>query len=105
MAKHPDYFVVMLDYGKSCEAIVDPEMTWAGALAEVREACATGRGVLFVHHITSELGLVDRTEEAFWKVSEHLADEGEPITWTQYFWLETHISATCAQAFRIEEAA
>lgn len=100
---HPSYFIIMHD-GKSREAVVDPEMTWAGTVAEVREACATGSDILFVHHV--EDGQVeDRTEEAFWAVSEYLADEGEPITWTQFFWLEKHISPTCAQAFRIEEAA
>ena len=66
-ARHPDYFVVMIDFGrKGREAIVDPEIT----RAEVVRRIASGeyRNILFIDHV--EDGLVD-------DVTGELIDEAE----------------------------
>ena len=100
MAKHPDYFVVMIDYGKhGRQAIVDPEMTWAGAIDAVREAMGDGYSVPFVHHFVD--GRVeDRSEEAFLAVMDWLATKGEPLTFNEYSFIELHVSMQAAQCFR-----
>ena len=61
----PDYFIVMIDYGKpGREAIVDPQDNWSDVIDRVREAQSDGFTVSFVHHVHD--GTVeDRSEEAF----------------------------------------
>ena len=49
---NPDYFVVMVDYGKTGrEAVVDLNHSRTDALDLVREALGDDHQVLFVHHI------------------------------------------------------
>lgn len=47
------YFVICVDYGrKGREAIVDPEMTFRGAVEKVRETIGDGKEIAFAHEIT-----------------------------------------------------
>lgn len=96
----PDYFVVMIDFGKiGREAVVDPQNNWNDALDKVHQAASDGDRVLFVHHIhdgTAE----DRSEEAFRAVMTQFANEGEPLTDNQYEFVEEHVSMQAAQSFR-----
>lgn len=46
------YFVICVDYGKrGREAIVDPEMTFRGAVEAVCEAWAKGHTIAFAHEV------------------------------------------------------
>lgn len=57
------YFVICVDYGrKGREAIVDPEMTFRGAVEKVREIIGDGHEIAFIHHIQGSL-ISDVTEE------------------------------------------
>jgi hypothetical protein len=103
MANTPDqisYYVVMIDYGRAGrEAIVDPEMTYRGAVEAVETAMGDGHSVQFVHYI--EAGSVeDISEQVFCKVMSNLADNGEPLTDRQYAFIELHVSMQAAQSFR-----
>lgn len=51
----PSYFVVMIDYGKSREAIVDPEVTRAGIVARIKSH--EYQNIAFIHHV--DAGLVE----------------------------------------------
>jgi hypothetical protein len=97
---HPDYYVVLVDHGKlGREAIVDPEMTWTGALDAVRAAAGDGHPICFVHHIHD--GVVeDRTQEALDTVLNHLADYGDPLTYNQREFVEHHFGFEVANSFR-----
>lgn len=46
-----NYFVVMVDFGREREAIVNPEHTRRDALDVVRERLGDGKEITFVHHI------------------------------------------------------
>jgi hypothetical protein len=47
------YFVICVDYGrKGREAVVDPEMTFRGALEKVREIIGDGNEIAFAHEVT-----------------------------------------------------
>jgi hypothetical protein len=51
------YFVICIDYGRNgCEGVVDPEMTFRGAVEKVREIIGDGRGIAFAHEITYRTG-------------------------------------------------
>jgi hypothetical protein len=100
----PDYFVVMVDFGKSGrEAVVDPQNTWANAVDKVRDAAADGHAILFVHHIHDNT-IEDRSEEAFREIMTHLANEGAPLSQNEYQFIELHLSMQAAQSFRREAA-
>lgn len=46
------YFIVMRDFGKiGREAVVDPEMTYRGAVEAAATAIGDKTPVLFVHHV------------------------------------------------------
>jgi hypothetical protein len=46
------YFVIMVDYGRrGREAIVDPEMTFNGAIEKVREIIGDGHEITLAHEI------------------------------------------------------
>jgi CO dehydrogenase/acetyl-CoA synthase gamma subunit (corrinoid Fe-S protein) len=48
-----NYYVIAVDYGrKGREAIVDPEMTFRGAVEKVREIIGDGREIAFAHEVT-----------------------------------------------------
>lgn len=47
------YFVICVDYGRQGrEAIVDPEMTFRGAVEKVRELIGDGKEITFAHEVT-----------------------------------------------------
>lgn len=51
------YFVICVDYGrKGREAVVDPEMTFRGAVDKVRELIGDGKEITFAHEITYHAG-------------------------------------------------
>ena len=51
------YFVICVDYGrKGREAVVDPEMTFRGALDKVREIIGDGNEIAFAHEVTYYIG-------------------------------------------------
>jgi hypothetical protein len=87
MTANPDYFVVMVDYGKtSREAVVDPNHSQSDAMALVREALHDGHDVLFVHHIhdrTVEDVTEDMTREAYDSLIEHEPDRPRRATQEQ----------------------
>lgn len=98
---NPSYFIVMIDYGKSREAIVDPETTRSGAVDLVQEAMGDGHSVQFVHHIHDGV-CEDISDEVFWEVTARLVERDEPISCTEYNFIELHVSTTSAQAFQRE---
>jgi hypothetical protein len=62
------YFVICIDYGRNgCEANVDPEMTFRGAVEKVREIIGDGREIAFAHGIT------------FMNGSHHVSDVREEL--------------------------
>lgn len=100
MADQPNYFVVIIDYGKiGREAIVDPNMLWSDALDAVHQAASDGHSICFVHHIHD--GVVeDRTQEALDLTLNFLADYGEPLTLNQRDWVESTFGLDVARHFR-----
>jgi CO dehydrogenase/acetyl-CoA synthase gamma subunit (corrinoid Fe-S protein) len=53
MASSITYFVICADFGrKGREAIVDPEMTFRGAVEKVREIIGDGKEIAFAHEVT-----------------------------------------------------
>ncbi|MET4210493.1 hypothetical protein [Bradyrhizobium sp. LA2.1] len=51
------YFVICADYGRDGrEAVVDPEMTFRGALEKVREIIGDGNEIAFAHEVTYYIG-------------------------------------------------
>lgn len=111
MTAHPNhlqdsgaaYFVVMIDYGKSREAVVNMETTWRGAIGLVTEAWGDGLTVSFVHHI-HDGGFEDRSEEAFGAAMTAIADAADPITFNMYCAIEQHVSTQAANCFAREDA-
>lgn len=100
----PDYFVVMIDYGKAGrEAVVDLNMLWSDALGLVHEAASDGHTICFVHHI-HDGGIENRTQEALDATLNFLADHGEPLTYSQRDFIEHHFGLETANAFRQEAA-
>ena len=96
-----DYFVVMIDLGRNGrEAVVDPQHNWNDAILRVSEAMGDGQTVIFVHHIHDGV-CEDRSDEAFRTVMNELS---EPISATEYAWVELHVSAQAAQSFVMEAA-
>lgn len=93
-----EYFIVMIDYGKSREAIVDPETTRRGAVDLVHEAMFDGRSVSFVHHIHDGV-CEDISDEVFYEVMHSLAERGEPLSSNEYEFIESHVSMSAARAF------
>lgn len=72
----PSYFVVMIDYGpRGREAIVDPEMTRAGAVARVREVLGDYGVVDFVHHVVPGQIPEDLTREILAEALDILLDD------------------------------
>jgi hypothetical protein len=62
------YFVICIDYGrKGREAIVDPEMTFRGAVDKVREVLGDGHEIAFAHEVT------------FMNGSHHVSDVREEL--------------------------
>lgn len=100
MQNAADYFVVMVDLGEiGCEAIVDPEMTWTGALDAVRTASGDGHPICFVHHIHDGV-CEDRTQEALDIILNQIADYGDPLTYEQRDWIEHHFGFEVSNSFR-----
>lgn len=100
MAEQPGYYVVCIDFGKlGREAIVDPEMTWTGALEAVSAAAGDGHTICFVHHIHDDV-VEDRTQEALDLTLNHLADYGDPLTANQRDFVEHHFGFEVANSFR-----
>jgi hypothetical protein len=98
------YFVVLIDYGRSREATVNPETTWRGAIDLVTEAWGDGLTVSFVHHILSDGTWDDRSEEAFGAAMTAVADAADPISMNMYCAIEQHVSTQAANCFNREDA-
>lgn len=100
MANNPELFVVMIDYGKiGREAVVDPNHNWSDALDLVREAMGDGHTVCYVRHIHDGVD-EDRSQEAYDTIMTELADNGEPLSWTQFNWIKLHCGTVAANAFQ-----
>jgi hypothetical protein len=55
------YYVVMIDYGKSLEALVDPEFTRREVVSRIKSS--EYKNIVFIHHITMGNLPEDVTEE------------------------------------------
>lgn len=101
MTSSAEYFVVMIDYGRAGrEAIVDPEMTFRGAVERVEEAMGGGHAVPFVHRVAAGEPVEDVSEQVFAQVMANLVARGEPLSANEYEFVELHVSMQAAQSFR-----
>lgn len=92
------YFVLLLDFNGSHEAIVHPTDTWADIVDAVDIAIGDETPVVFVHHITGST-VTDRTQEAYEQVRVRLADNGEPLTTKQFQFIENNFGFRVANTF------
>jgi hypothetical protein len=51
MTAIPDYFVVMIDFGRAQEAVVDPEMTRRGVVSRILSGEYDAERIAWIHHI------------------------------------------------------
>ncbi len=51
MTAHPDYYVVMIDYGRAREAVVNPEITRREVVSRILSRDYDPERICFIHHI------------------------------------------------------